>query len=114
MNENIRKGLDDEIIRAIKDLSGLSPSTPEYEDVVDNIVKLYELKIDEDKSAIDSRKNFHDKIRQYIALGVETMGIVLPLIFYERWMRRGLEFEKEGTFTSTTFKGLMSKFRPVK
>lgn len=114
MNENIRKGLDDEIVRAIKELNDLSPDKPEYAEVVDNIVKLYELKNDEDKIVNESRKVFHDSVRQYSALGVEVMGIILPLIFYGVWMRRGFEFEKKGTFTSTTFKGLMNKFRPVK
>ncbi len=114
MDENIKEGLDGEIVRAIKELNDLSPSSPEYNDVVDNIVKLYELKIGEDKSVIDSQKNLHDSVRQYIALGVDVMSIVLPLIFYGCWMRRGFEFEQEGTFTSTTFKGLMNKFRPVK
>jgi hypothetical protein len=40
--------------------------------------------------------------------------LVLPLMFYGVWMRRGFKFEQDGTFTSQTFRGLFSRFRPTK
>lgn len=51
------------------------------------------------------------KIWSATRTGIEIAGIVAPLVFYGIWMNRGLEFEKEGSFTSQTFKGLIGKFK---
>ena len=49
-----------------------------------------------------------------IRFGLDVAGLILPLIFYGVWMRRGFKFEEEGTFTSTTFRGLFNRFKPTK
>lgn len=54
------------------------------------------------------------KVIPVIKVGVEIAGIILPLVFYNKWMEEGLKFEQEGAFTSSTFKGLMSKIKPNK
>ena len=59
------------------------------------------------------RDAMNDKVK-LIDLGVKAAGIILPIIFYGSWVNKGLEFEKEGTFTSTTFKGLISKLKIMK
>ena len=59
------------------------------------------------------RDTMNDKIK-LIDLGVQAAGIILPIIFYGSWVKKGLEFEKEGTFTSTTFKSLISKLKIMK
>lgn len=59
------------------------------------------------------RDAMNDKVK-LIDLGVQAAGIILPIIFYGSWIKKGLEFEKEGTFTSTTFKGLISKLKIMK
>ena len=51
---------------------------------------------------------------RYFRFGAEAAGIILPLVFYAIWMKRGLRFEETGTFTSATFKGLFSRFKPTK
>lgn len=51
---------------------------------------------------------------RYIRLGIAAAEIILPLIFYSKWMKKGFEFEENGTFTSTTFRGLFNRFRPTK
>lgn len=51
---------------------------------------------------------------RYFKAGLEAAGIILPLMFYATWMKRGLKFEETGTFTSTTFRGLFNRFRPTK
>lgn len=53
-------------------------------------------------------------IDRYIRLGIATAEIVLPLIFYSKWMKKGFKFEETGTFTSTTFRGLFNRFKPTK
>ena len=59
------------------------------------------------------RDTMNDKVK-LIDLGVQAAGIILPIIFYGSWVNKGLEFEKEGTFTSTTFKSLISKLKIMK
>ena len=59
------------------------------------------------------RDAMNDKVK-LIDLGVQAAGIILPIIFYGSWVKKGLEFEKEGTFTSTTFKSLISKLKIMK
>ena len=51
---------------------------------------------------------------RYFKLGIGVAEIVLPLIFYATWMKRGFKFEETGTYTSTTFRGLFNRFRPTK
>ena len=59
------------------------------------------------------RDTTNDKVK-LIDLGVQAAGIILPIMFYGSWMKKGLEFEKSGTFTSNTFKSLISKFKFMK
>lgn len=59
------------------------------------------------------RDTMNDKVK-LIDLGVQAAGIILPIMFYGSWMKKGFEFEKTGTFTSNTFKSLISKFKFMK
>lgn len=45
---------------------------------------------------------------------VQVGELVLPLVCYNIWMNRGFKFEESGSFTSTTFKNLLNRFRPTK
>ena len=51
---------------------------------------------------------------RYVKIGVATAELVLPLVFYGVWMKRGLKFEETGTFTSQTFKKLFNRFKPTR
>lgn len=94
-----------------------------------NVKDLYHLKIEEEKTLLEievkqRQMEKDDEFRQqqlkeqvkdrYFRVGVETAGIVLPLVFYASWMKRGLKFEETGIFTSQTFKGLINKFKPTR
>lgn len=128
MDDDIRELLSEEIASEIKGLSQFDPGSKEHSDAVDNLTKLYRLRIDETKNEMEYREQvdrntydeqfrrfqFHsEEIGRYIRLGLDAAGIILPLMFYAAWMRQGFEFEKEGTFTSQTFRGLFNKFRPT-
>lgn len=108
--DKIRETLDEAILADLENLRHMEPGTPEYEKAVETLAKLYGIRIEEDKGTCDKQEN---KFR-IIRVAVDGAGIVLPLIFYGVWMKRGLQFEKEGTFTSTTFRGLFQKFNPRK
>ena len=81
---------------------------------------LEEIKIEKDAESkirdleLQQNVNKDNKLLTAVKYGIDIAGIVLPLAFYGVWMNRGLEFEKEGSFTSTTFKGLLGKFKPTK
>ena len=125
MNKEIIELMESEIITLIKELSMHHPGTKEYDDITKAIDALYatlnkektlmleEVKIEND-SELQQNVNKDNKIFSAIKCGIDVAGITLPLIFYGIWMNRGLEFEKEGSFTSATFKGLLGKFKPTK
>lgn len=125
MNKEIIELMEREIITLIKELSMHQPGTKEFDDITKAIDALYatlnkekslmleEVKIENDLG-LQQNVNKGNKIFSAIKCGIDLAGITLPLIFYGIWMNRGLEFEKEGSFTSTTFKGLLGKFKPTK
>ena len=45
---------------------------------------------------------------------VDGATVLVPIIFYNVWMKKGFIFEETGTYTSNTFKNLFSKFKPTK
>lgn len=118
MDENIRDLLNEEISSEIKNLSSFRPGSEEQTAAVENLAKLYELRIEETKVELDFKENCERLMDQvwdrYLKLGIEVAGLILPLIFYAHWMRKGFKFEETGTFTSTTFRGLFNRFRPTK
>ena len=125
MNKEIIELMESEITTLIKELSMHHPGTKEYDDITKAIDALYatlnkekslmleEVKIENDLE-LQRNANEDNKIWSAIKCGIDIDGIVLPLAFYGVWMNRGLEFEKEGSFTSATFKGLFGKFKPTK
>lgn len=153
MEEKIKDLLDEEIRAEIRSLSCLEPESTEQSTAIDNLVKLYKLRIEETKNELDFREKYDKRIMdneqylhemsvkekqiageieihnreeqlkkdqlaeqvrdRYFRLGAEAAGIILPLIFYATWMKRGFRFEETGTYTSTTFKGLFSRFKPT-
>ena len=125
MNKEIIELMESEIITLIKELSMHHPGTKEYDDITKAIDALYatlnkekslmleEVKMEKDLE-LQQNVNKDNKLLTAVKYGIDIAGIVLPLAFYGVWMNRGLEFEKEGSFTSATFKGLFGKFKPTK
>ena len=131
MNIKIRRELDKEILKEIQDLSVLQTGSKEKDMAIENLATLYKLNIEEVKikyEALDRRNadktSEHDldlKQQQidesikdrYFKIGIEVAGLIVPIIFYGIWMKKGLKFEETGTFTSTTFRGLFNRFKPT-
>lgn len=113
-----KKMLEEEIQEEIRNLSALTNGSDEKGAAIDDLTKLYKLKVEETKilkeEEAGKRQLLEQKLDRYCKLGIEAAGVILPLIFYGTWMRRGFKFEETGTFTSTTFKGLFSRFKPTK
>lgn len=129
MNEEIKDLLEEVIKSRIRDLSSLPSGSKEKSSAIEDLVKLYKLRIEETKNEWDFKEKYdaresdkqfkkaqlEEQVKdRYFRLGVEAAGIILPLIFYGIWMRRGFKFEETGTFTSTTFRGLFNRFRPTR
>ena len=55
-----------------------------------------------------------NRIDRFVKAGTAALELVLPLVCYGIWMGKGFKFEETGTFTSTTFKNLLNRFRPTK
>lgn len=104
--DEVKQLLDKEIKTQIEDLANLPAGSKEKNDAIGGVAALYQLRIDENKD-----NQLVDRVIKY---GLEGLAVILPLIFYGRWMKRGLEFEKTGTFTSKTFQGLTRMFKPTK
>lgn len=126
MDERIKELMDEEIQSQIRDLAAFETGSKEKSDAIEDLAKLYKLRIEEAKAEMDlddkiDARDSEDRFRQeqikerakdrYINLGIAAAGIVLPLIFNCVWMAKGFKFEETGTYTSTTFRNLFSRFR---
>lgn len=131
----IKKLLDDAIETEINNLNSAS-DTDEKSEVIKNLAALHKLRIEEIKTETEieerSERRIMDKenhendanlkevqlhentLDRYVKVGIAAAELVLPLMFYGVWMKRGLRFEETGTFTSQTFKNLFNRFKPTR
>ena len=111
MGEEIKNLLEEEIKNEIENLASLEPGSEKHSTAVESLAKLYKVKLDEGFKVAQIEENVKDR---YVKIGIAAAELVLPLMFYAFWMRKGFKFEEKGTYTSTTFRGLFSRFKPTK
>ena len=154
MGENIKELLNEEIAAEIQAISSLGSGSEEKSKAIEDLAKLYRLRIEETKSELDAedkrsrrtleseaslreneikksqldeqikadvqdeqykRSQLDEQVKdRYFRLGIAAAELLIPLMFYGIWMRKGFKFEETGTYTSTTFRGLFNRFRPTK
>lgn len=136
MADEIKDLLNEEIKNQISDLAELEAGSKEKSIAIDDLTKLYKLRIEETKNELDDEekevrrlmedrqfddetlvkeKQLNEQVKErWFRLGIAAAELVLPLIFYGAWMSKGFKFEETGAFTSTTFRGLINRFRPTK
>jgi hypothetical protein len=136
MEENIGGMLNELIANEIESISGLEAGSKEKATAVENLATLYRLRIEENKSIWDAdEKSDHRMMEERISIqeneikkqqvkeqvydryfkaGIAVAELLIPLICYGIWMNKGFRFEETGTITSSTFKGLINRFRPTK
>ena len=154
MDENIKDLLNEEIAAEIQAISSLDSGSEEKSKAIEDLAKLYLLRIEETKSELDAedkrsrrtleseanvreneikksqldeqikadvqdeqykRSQLDEQVKdRYFKLGIAAAELLIPLMFYGIWMRKGFKFEETGTYTSTTFRGLFNRFRPTK
>lgn len=140
MNEEITEMLEAEIMREIEALSALQVGTDAKSKAVDDLTKLCKLRIESERTKLDfeeksqrqimdnkneiENRNCEDIFRKeqlklqrdemYARIGIAAFEIGLGLIFNSVWMDKGFKFEKEGIYSSPTFRNLWSHFRLTK
>ena len=110
MDDSIRSKLDKELKRQLDDISQMTEGEEKTSRSIEDFTKLYKLTLEDDKVELECEK----KKERLVKIGIAAAELVLPLMFYAVWFRKGLKFEETGSFTSTTFKGLINRFRPSK
>ena len=136
MEDNIRDLLSGEISREIQALSSLNAGSKEKSTAIDDLAKLYKLRIEESKNDWEYDEKYNRRVMEeeagtrdeemtrtqlseqikdrYFRFGIAAAELMIPLMFYGIWMKKGFKFEETGTYTSTTFRGLFNRFRPTR
>lgn len=119
--KNIDELLSEEIAAQIKALSDLQSGTKEKSTAIDDLTKLYKLRIEENKSVWDADEKYNRRMMdgesvtkdndfkerqiaeqvkdRYFRVGIAAAELLLPLMCYGIWMNKGFKFEETGTFT---------------
>ena len=143
MEDGNKELLNGQIQRDLESLEQLDLNSKERSDVIDNLVKLYKLRIEETKvdwecsEKYESRimeqdrlekefRNHEEEIKnqkelekkasrmQYLKVGLELSAIIIPAAFYWAAFNSGLRFEKDGIVGSSFMRSLIGKFKPIK
>ena len=136
MEDNIRDLLSGEISREIQALSNLNAGSKEKSTAIDDLAKLYKLRIEESKNDWEYDEKYNRRVMEeeagtrdeemkrtqlseqikdrYFRLGIAAAELMIPLMFYGKKKKKGFKFEETGTYTSTTFRGLFNRFRPTR
>ncbi len=134
----IPNGIDEEISRGLNKLKTLDQASKEYKEALEAISRLHEMKLDTEKVELDyaakrektqldagradeelrlkeaEEERLRDQAKAerrefWIKLGVDAGLMIANLGFFVLQFKRGYEFEKDGTFTSTTFREVRQK-----
>lgn len=134
--KSIETLLNEEIASEIQALSQFEVGSNEKGAAIDDLTKLYKLRIEENKSIWEADEKVNRRVMEnetimrdneikrtqiseqikdrYFRVGIAAAELVLPLMFYGVWMKKGFKFEETGSYTSATFRGLINRFRPTK
>lgn len=134
--DEIKNLLGEEIKKEINNLSSLDDATEKKSKAIDDIAKLYKLKLEQDKieAELEDSRNRHElekeakddervsreeqrkkiNLDRVIDVGLQVLTVVGGWIAYDIWHRRGLKFEETGSVTSPFTRNLMTKMLPKK
>lgn len=134
--DEIKDLLGDEIKKEINNLSSLDDATEKKSKAIDDIAKLYRLKLEETKieAELEDNRNRHElekmakddertsreeqrkkiNLDRVVDVGLQVLTVVGGWIAYDVWHRRGLKFEETGSVTSPFTRNLMTKMLPKK
>lgn len=102
--------LDERIKKLIEYIDKLPEGSDEKIKALENLKTLYEIRMNETKA--DQTKS--DTVIKWVsAIGQIGLGVV-SIVAYDRWYKRGLIFEEEGTIRSPMTRNLLSRMLPGK
>lgn len=129
MDKN-KKLLSEKIKEGFESLSSMQNGSEEKSKAVDDVTKLYKLKIEEEKTEAEVQKlkieeakleaEREEKKTQQKEVFYNTLinaGVQIGLAIggwfaYDVWHKRGLKFEETGTITSPETRNLISRMLP--
>ena len=144
MDEQIKVLLDEMIKTDILEIEEMDVGSEERRCAIEDLVKIYKLRIDETKNdkdicerrearimemderrearfmerdtkSRDKQEDLSEQVKdRYFRVGLAVAEIGIPLVFYAIWMDRGFKFEESGAYTSSTFRNLFNRFKPTK
>lgn len=132
MEDVIKEQLLEVIKEELANISELPSGTKEKTVAVEDLTKLYKLKIEDEKleaemedknnkKLLDEEQLEGDKIKileqkkdRWLKFGVDVGAVALPFILYWVWMGRGFKYEETGSYTSKTLLNLFSRFKPTR
>lgn len=134
--DEIRDLLGEEIGNEIADLASLESGSEAKSKAVEDVAKLYRLRIEEIKAETEKEdaqeraklermkrddailseelQRENQKIDRWVNVGLQVGLMIGGWIAYDIWQRRGLKFEEDGVITSPWTRNLMSKMFPKK
>ena len=110
MYDEIKAKLDEEIMDQLSVLSDMDAGSDKRKTAVDDLVKLYRLRIEETKNDRDfiegvnarereeqfKKEQIVDQVKERkFRFGMAAAELLIPLIFYASMFYSGLDFEKE-------------------
>ena len=107
----IKRLLDEKTIENLHYLKGCQIGSDEAKRALDELEVLERLRQDETKA---SNEAVRQKIEFLVSTGLQLGAIVIPIIAYDIWFRRGLRFEEKGTIGDPLVRNLMNKLLPSK
>ena len=139
--DDIKRMLDEQIKTEIEGLASLQTGSEEKSKAMHVVTELYKLRLDEmkikaeheehlDRNELERDKHFLESqsrddervlkeaqhksqnLDRWINVGLMTGQLLITIIAYDIWNRRGLKFEEEGTIRSPHTRNLFSKMIP--
>lgn len=108
MDDN-KKLLDRQIKTDIENLCLMEAGSEQKEKEVENLAKLYKLRIDEDKNERESKDAHKSTIVDAVKIGAEIGLALINVAVAGYWMRKTFIFEETGSITSTTGRSALNK-----
>lgn len=135
MEDVIRDLLDGEIERRSMELETMDASTNEYERQARNVIELHKIRLeyerlDNDRKMRQQEQDMEYELREadlrqkkddqfwtrilgYIKSGSELTMFLLMLRYQSSWLRKGFEFEENGSLSSRVFQTVWSNNRLI-
>lgn len=139
--DDITQMLDERIKADFTGLTSLEQGSEAKSKATRDVIELYKLRLDEkkieaaheehvDRNELERDKHFLEsqtrddervlkeaqhksqKLDRWINFGLVTGQLIITIVAYDIWNRRGLKFEEEGTIRSPHTKNLLSKMLP--